>query len=563
MATVVPKFAGNSNEHPGCAFLCSYELLTDIFQYVLPPDPTTLRADARRLGQKTLLNLALTCKAFVEPALNILWFHLESPLQIFHLLPNARMVNGAHVFHGSIPPGSPFRTYAARVRSIDFACSGSTMNLKASSHLYLSLLQELEGQSIFPSLKSATLTYQTNTTDDFLPLPLILCPSVEAISLHGPGLRNSLFTHYCLPMIAQKLPSLRRFTMDSTGEVTGDAALLPVRMLPKLEMLNIVLPRATGTITPNMLYETIAVLPALKSLTLDLHFPNDEVTDALFQKTSAELNLSHKFQSVHLVTRRRGGHLCGCLPRFLLEKATQLTIALPTSLRTASQDYFAPLAKALEVTTAIHTLNVTGAGLVIQHSDVLLPILKTLPLLHTLNIDVNIATLFPPTPLSTFITGAFNRPEATSLKTLSLYSPRCALDIYSGITLDTLIAIAKEATGLEHLSVGLKPLFAQQRMNGKSLASWLALLQTAGTSRSTLRTLTIFDGSDVRGPLTVQEADDLAQALDLMFPLLREIRPYEGTGVVDEYWRDRWSRIERLRRMYQAARLHGWSVGVP
>ena len=67
-------------------FLRVPEILSRIFLEVFDPD------DARRSypfgsGSRTLVNLALTCKMFSEPALNILWRFLPNLVPLIRSLP--------------------------------------------------------------------------------------------------------------------------------------------------------------------------------------------------------------------------------------------------------------------------------------------------------------------------------------------------------------------------------------------------------------------------------------------------------------------------------------------
>lgn len=78
------------------AVLRNQELLTNIFRH-LPWDPHALPKNALREGRIELRNLALTCKAFKDPALNLLWMYLESLLPLVKVLPNLHTLDNAYV----------------------------------------------------------------------------------------------------------------------------------------------------------------------------------------------------------------------------------------------------------------------------------------------------------------------------------------------------------------------------------------------------------------------------------------------------------------------------------
>lgn len=84
---------------PKDLLIASYDILILIFKLFIP---TVATADApenqlARVGRKQLLNLALTCKSFVDPALECLWSHLESLDPLFGLHPGLENVDGSYV----------------------------------------------------------------------------------------------------------------------------------------------------------------------------------------------------------------------------------------------------------------------------------------------------------------------------------------------------------------------------------------------------------------------------------------------------------------------------------
>lgn len=48
-------------------------------------------------GRATLLSLALSCKAWKDPALDHLWIRLSSLAPLLHLVPGVALVDGVHV----------------------------------------------------------------------------------------------------------------------------------------------------------------------------------------------------------------------------------------------------------------------------------------------------------------------------------------------------------------------------------------------------------------------------------------------------------------------------------
>ena len=68
---------------PKGALGLNHDVLVQIFGLFLPADPSVTTIKWR--GQ--LLNLALVCKAFLDPAMDCLWSHIETLEPLFKLHP--------------------------------------------------------------------------------------------------------------------------------------------------------------------------------------------------------------------------------------------------------------------------------------------------------------------------------------------------------------------------------------------------------------------------------------------------------------------------------------------
>jgi hypothetical protein len=62
------------------------ELLRQIFSYIESDD-----------GSKTLSGPGRTCKAWAEPALDLVWMRLASVVPLLQLIPGVRLANGIYV----------------------------------------------------------------------------------------------------------------------------------------------------------------------------------------------------------------------------------------------------------------------------------------------------------------------------------------------------------------------------------------------------------------------------------------------------------------------------------
>ena len=84
------------------AVLCNDDILRLIFPYLLPTaerGPSAVGRESIALAgmRKTLLNLLYTCKAFAEPALDVLWSHMDQVVPLLKILPTFKEEQGIYV----------------------------------------------------------------------------------------------------------------------------------------------------------------------------------------------------------------------------------------------------------------------------------------------------------------------------------------------------------------------------------------------------------------------------------------------------------------------------------
>jgi hypothetical protein len=82
---------------PRTLVLSDQDLLALVFSNFLPDDPLVLPRAEIVNGRKQLRNIALTCKAFKNPALDRLWIYLDSLLPLIKVLPNLKVLHGQYV----------------------------------------------------------------------------------------------------------------------------------------------------------------------------------------------------------------------------------------------------------------------------------------------------------------------------------------------------------------------------------------------------------------------------------------------------------------------------------
>ncbi|KIJ59274.1 hypothetical protein HYDPIDRAFT_33344 [Hydnomerulius pinastri MD-312] len=155
---------------PPCLLLI--EIITLIFEYVrqwdeYPPDDIEVKWD-RTMGKKTLASLARTCKAFHEPALDVLWMKLDSLDPLIKLLPKRMWAKKYYPLMVRMfmreKHWVTFSKYAKRVKSVSGPCwqlSSSVQHnaisaLTKSPHASLPLLPSLT-ELVWSELKMSNL----------------------------------------------------------------------------------------------------------------------------------------------------------------------------------------------------------------------------------------------------------------------------------------------------------------------------------------------------------------------------------------------------------------------
>jgi hypothetical protein len=195
-----------------------------------------------------------------------------------------------------------------------------------------------------------------------------------------------------------------------------------------------------------------------------------------------------------------------------------------------------------------------GESTRVAHWNAVLPLLQQLPL-EEFKLDVFQSPSWTAS-LETLVDGAVTFRNQTS-KNTAVIQPLRALILPSSlknsfITLDCLSTLAEEAIGLEYLAISLKP--EGRSSERKAIADLLFAWRTSKRSSCPLKHQAVSQfGQNV--VFSAQEYDDLAQLLDLMFPQLASIRPYDGEKA-ELYWNQHWWFIERLRKMYKTCRLN-------
>ncbi|KAI1783203.1 hypothetical protein LXA43DRAFT_357137 [Ganoderma leucocontextum] len=246
-----------------------HDTFHDILNHLEPTDDDDDNDDydgkiffaARRAFRRTLLSLALSCHALLDPSVDKLWNNLDDIHPLLKLLPNYQRRDSIHHLTGEITPEawSRLQTYASRVRSISLFQDASL-----DPSVWPTILEQCQGTVLFPNLRKLSMSMWHATQASFSPLHCLASPSLchlflsvdtdqgtdktiiatiagrtlEEVSITSPGLVRLSFFPF-MNIGREHLMCLSRFTkmvqLDLSDHATLDEDLL--LLLSNLENL--------------------------------------------------------------------------------------------------------------------------------------------------------------------------------------------------------------------------------------------------------------------------------------------------------------------------------------
>lgn len=109
-----------NHDSPAAPFHSNPDILGEICEYLAPYDNLEIDVEQVSEARQNLAWLALTCKAFLEPALDRLWRSLDTLYPLFKILPAFTRADGTHVRNLGLPEAvsniglGPARAYHTR-----------------------------------------------------------------------------------------------------------------------------------------------------------------------------------------------------------------------------------------------------------------------------------------------------------------------------------------------------------------------------------------------------------------------------------------------------------------
>ncbi|KAG1748306.1 uncharacterized protein EDB91DRAFT_1245016 [Suillus paluster] len=216
---------------------------------------------------KTLLALALTCKSFTEPALDLLWQYLRGLAPLIRCLPQSLWKMNAQKLEFqrtmTLDDWSIFCKYNHRVRSLNRAVH------EVGTETWRTLSCPPFSPPLLPNLTS--LDWYETTSETFPYVWLFVTPKLTKLNIFPGNLTFGLSEQSILSSISMLCPSVSHFSFHSFGSLeledtstalqcwshlhsvtTGrlsEAAILHLSNLPSLRVLKFTLP--STPISPN------------------------------------------------------------------------------------------------------------------------------------------------------------------------------------------------------------------------------------------------------------------------------------------------------------------------
>ncbi|KAJ6504370.1 hypothetical protein DFH09DRAFT_943958 [Mycena vulgaris] len=229
-------------------------------------------------GRRALSRLARTCRAWLDPALSVLWRELDSLVPVLGLFPT-------HLLKKARRPGLGLTTpplekdwekilrYGGRVLRITY----DEISNNVSNSVFPILEEHRPRTYLLPNLQH--LTWRITSADNLDRAALFVTPELQGLVLHLGGAGTRFPT---LPAFLADLGSrmkLQSFSINSSVSLpdTFTDLLLPQDRLERLAVV------APGALSPTV-GKWAAYLPHLKSLQLDLSGRSLVAVDGFFRE---------------------------------------------------------------------------------------------------------------------------------------------------------------------------------------------------------------------------------------------------------------------------------------
>ncbi|KIM36384.1 hypothetical protein M413DRAFT_292532 [Hebeloma cylindrosporum] len=484
------------------------DILDEVCEYLAYDQDSA--PDEVSTSKRNLLRLALTCKAFIEPALDRLWRSLDCLFPLLKILPAFSQSDGTYVLRGAISAEDwmRFDSYARRIRK--FVYTRDPDNLDIAMHVYFRLAQ-LRSTALLPSLRH--LHCPAVSQNDFLVsgICLFLSPSLQTLEFESISSVEDKLCGTVLHTLYSDGARMEKVTLRGHG-LSWDTLSMAIKFehLRELELAGM------GKSLDLKLLQQIGALPWLVDLAVDF-------TDSTIPPLEEDIGLR---DLKSLMITGPIPFIESFLPRIATPYLETFVAVAPSNPPVDKKAF-------LESVVSRWKDTLSRIGLVRQQTDdavesltvaVLAPLLPLRRLTYlrvegySMDLtDLHILEFANAWPLMTtlllpFIAAGRPRPTIHSLRTVASLLPHLR---HLRIPLDTADVVSFLSTGSPH------------------------------TPLHELHTLTIASADD---PAELRDLLHFARHVDYFFPRLRWLNPFEGHDA------ERWQHVHEMIQMYQGVR---------
>ncbi|KAF9531250.1 hypothetical protein CPB83DRAFT_833832 [Crepidotus variabilis] len=204
------------------------DILKEIFKHLSHElDENVESSTARR----TLLNAALSCETFYEPAMAAMWRVLSSIVPLLKLLPSFMQMNGRHILKEvSKADWAKFEKRARHVQVL----------LLAKDHHNISpftydRLRQLQSSCLLPALLKIRILDDFDASTSLCPF-ISLSPSIRYLELCEDSVENQEFFQSFIASVTTQAPSVTHLKLCSKGAAVDLCPLLNLLLLQDLDL---------------------------------------------------------------------------------------------------------------------------------------------------------------------------------------------------------------------------------------------------------------------------------------------------------------------------------------
>ncbi|KAH6905684.1 hypothetical protein BKA70DRAFT_1430547 [Coprinopsis sp. MPI-PUGE-AT-0042] len=217
--------------------------------------------------KRLLLPIALSCKAFLEPALDILWHDMDNTAPLIRLFPLTKIDGRYRIRKSAVTAAAldRFKYYGQRVRRLSLTQENHIVG-EIPLQVLTALAEVATSHTLFQSLGTLYFCLE-NETDKIL--QLFLNPSLRVIVLIGRATRSAV------TQVALRSPNIERLELHEYSTPDVHTHYGPVLQditnarFQSLSMLSIHGRNGNNLNLPPLdLHSTLSSLPSLKQLTI-------------------------------------------------------------------------------------------------------------------------------------------------------------------------------------------------------------------------------------------------------------------------------------------------------